>query len=117
MAVIMADRQLAKRARVTGTDAHGDTTAAGFGDPGPAYPGIASMGGDVPEYQPGGRTWTITADPDLWPVAQQDLITDVDSGETWEVQSAQLVNHTIWPFLNHIEIQARTYSTPGGTKA
>ena len=64
----MADRQLARRTRTTSTDAHGDIVPAGYSSPSPAYPGIANINADAPEYQPGGRTWVITADPGLWPV-------------------------------------------------
>lgn len=116
MTVLMANRMLARRARIAGTDAHGDKTAAGFADPGPGYPGIATIGGDVAEYQPGGRTWTLAVHPALWPLEQQDLIVDVDSGEMWEVTSAQNIKHTLMPLLNYVEVQAHSY-TADGTKA
>ena len=47
----------------------------------------------------------------------EDLIIDTGSGELWEVQSAPLVNHTVMPLLNHVEIQAHLYTASEGTKA
>lgn len=116
MSVIMADRMLAVRSRIETPDTHGDLVADGFAAAGAPYPGIAVIGPDVPLYQPGGRTWTITADANLWPVNQQDLIVDVGSGEQWQVTSADLIRHTLMPLLDHIEIEAHSYTT-AGTKA
>lgn len=116
MSVIMADRMLAVRSRIAAPDAHGDQAAGGFGPPGTAYPGIANIGPDVPLYQPGGRTWTLVVDDHLWPVNQQDLIVDVNTGDMWQVTSADLIRHTIMPLLDHIEIEAHSYTTEG-TKA
>lgn len=109
----MADRMLALRRRQVTADAHGDTTAAGFAAPGPAYPGIANIGPDTPPYQPGGRAWTLALDPALWPVGQQDMITDVGSCEQWIVLSADLRTHTVCPQISYVDIQAHSYNAEG----
>jgi hypothetical protein len=112
----MADRMLALRCRAAAPDAHGDLAAAGFQPAGAAYPGIANIGPDAPPYQPGGRQWTLSCDPALWPVAQQDMIVDARSGQAWIVLSADLRTHTTFPLVSYIDIQAHSYDGDG-TKA
>lgn len=116
MSVIMANRMLALQPRVATADAHGDMVPAGFGPQTAAYPGIANVGPDVPLYQMGGRTWTLDVDPALWPVGQQDMIVDAVTGEQWQVTSADLIQHTLMPLLDHVRITAHYY-TEAGTKA
>lgn len=111
----MANRTLGVRRRIVTDDSHGDRVAAGFTDPDTALPGLAQEQPDTPLGQPGGRTWIIDLDPRLWPVAQQDMVIDVDTGEQWNVTSAQLLQNTQFPVVNHVRIEARLFD--GGSKA
>ncbi|HEY1668521.1 MAG TPA: hypothetical protein VGG54_22750 [Trebonia sp.] len=114
MVVIMANRQLAVRARIVRNDSHGDRVAAGFGDPGQAYPGLAQEQGDTPLGTPGDRTWVLDLDPAVWPVAQQDMVVDTVSGQQWNVTSAQLMTNVLMPFINHVRCEARLYAGGSG---
>lgn len=115
MVVLITNRALALRPRQAGTDGHGDRVATGFGPPGNAYPGLAVINADTPLGTPGGRTWRLACDPRLWPVAQQDMILDPDSGQQWQVTSAQLHTSPVAPWLNWIAVEAREYDS--GTRA
>jgi hypothetical protein len=115
MVVIITDRSLAVRHRIQAQDSHGDRIAAGFGDAGPALPGLAQIQPDTPLGQPGDRTWVLDLDPSLWPVAQQDMVVDPGSGLQWSVTSAQLLTNARMPLLDHIRVEARLYQ--GGSEA
>jgi hypothetical protein len=115
MPVVITNCVLAVRHRVTAADGHGDRVAAGFGPAGFAYPANATENADVPLGTPGGRTWTIALDPALWPVAQQDMIVNPDTGQLWQVTSAQLMDHPIFPQVSYVQVQAHEYE--GGTRA
>jgi exo-beta-1,3-glucanase (GH17 family) len=113
VAVNLADRMLAVRARLVTADSHGDVTAAGFAAATAAYPGIANIGPDAPPYQPGGRQWTLAIDPALWPVSQQDMVVDVTSGEQWIVLSADLLQNTVFSVVNYVDVKAHSYNAEG----
>lgn len=115
MGVVIPNRNLAVRARLAGADGHGDRTAAGFAPAGAAYPANATANGNTPLGTPGGRTWSIALDPRLWPVRQQDMIVDPDTGQQWQVTSAQLTDHPLFPTVSYIQVQAHEYTT--GTRA
>jgi hypothetical protein len=111
----MTDRSLAVRHRIMAEDSHGDRVATGFGTATAALPGLAQEQGDTPLGQVGDRTWVLDLDPSLWPVYQQDLVVDVANGLQWNVTSAQLLQNTRMPLLNHIRAEARLYQ--GGSEA
>lgn len=113
MVVLINDRMLATRARTFAEDSHGDKVATGFGPASDAYPGLAQIGPDTPLGQPGDRPWVLDLDPALDPVSQQDLVVDVNSGEQWNVTSAQLITNAWFSQLNHIRVEARLYVTGG----
>lgn len=120
MAVLMPDRVLGKRAQVLVTDEHGDRYVAGWGPVTGLTEGRAREGPDTPPGLPEDRTWTLAADPALWPLSQGDLVVQVAGGavvRTWLVTSADLITHSASDAIDYVRIEAHTNlgATAGGT--
>lgn len=115
MAVLLADRLLGVRARVTATDTHGYRSTPSWGPLGAALPGRAEQRPDAAIGATGGRTWVLALDPSLWPVGQQDLVVDPDADQWWLVTSADLIKNNADPAIDYIRVEAHTRATVGTT--
>lgn len=116
MAVQLADRRLGVRHQLPAArDAHGDTVPGGLGPLQGPWPGRADEGGDAPHGQTPTRTWLLGVDVQAWPLLQNDVVVDADSGEEWLVVSANL--HTlpagIDPAVNYVRVEAHLQTGAG----
>jgi hypothetical protein len=117
VAVLLANRRLGVRRRTAGgVGAHGDRLKGSWGPTAGPWPGRAEEGADVPEGQTGGRAWNIATDAASWPLAQGDLVVDVDSGEEWLVTSADLRRNNADPAVDYVAVNAHVRTGADGTR-
>lgn len=106
MAVLIPNAKVGIRRRIEGAlNAHGERTAAGH----EAAPS-ALLPAQVEQRADGG--WSISLDPELWPVRQGDLLTG-DDGATYSVLSADFLTNALEPLVNHVLCEALRVGAEG----
>jgi hypothetical protein len=100
---------IARRADPT-YDAHGSPVPGGYGATEGPWPGLGRERGD------GG--WALNLDPAAWPVREHDLIVEPSTGRAFLVLTADLLQNTYDPIVDHVRVEARqrvgTSTEPGG---
>jgi hypothetical protein len=108
VSVLLPNAQLGLRRRYEGgEDAHGADLPTGWG----------AVEGPLPGYQneQADSTWVLGLDPDLWPVRQNDMVIDTDTGGSWLIVTADLVKHPIDDTVDWVRLTANQRAG-GGTE-
>lgn len=108
MAVLMVNASLGVRRRQDGgRDAHGEPLPADWAAVGALLPGRVSEAAD--------GSWSLGADPSLWPVRQRDLLVD-DAGNEWLVDTADLIQNNLDDSVDWIKVTAHQRTAAGSTE-